>query len=66
MPDDTEAVRGCWVAYAYDWNPYLIAAYPTEIEALREINGLGYGSVMFLPWGMSLVDAEVESKKARA
>lgn len=52
---------GCWVVYAYDNGPYLVAAFDTELNALRHLNrqAAGYGKVMFLPWGKDLREADL-------
>jgi hypothetical protein len=36
----------------------LAQVHSEEIEALRYINGRGYGEVIFLPWGMTVGDLQ--------
>lgn len=50
---------GVWVHFAYDGPPYLIAAFPTELDALRSLNTHTHGGhVGFLPFGCSLDDVK--------
>lgn len=56
-------VGGCWIAFGWDWNPYLIGIYPTEVEALRAAID-NHGEVMFLPYGMNITDAAAKQREA--
>ena len=49
---------GFWFVYTWDWNAYPLAAYATEIEALRHAQRAGYGSVCFWPFGVEWHDVE--------
>lgn len=49
---------GVWAHIGHDMQPYVNGVYPNELEALRAMNGDGHGSVIFLPWGTSVTDAE--------
>lgn len=56
----SEARKGVWAVVDYDnsYNDYASTVYAEEIEALREVNGRGYGRVVFLPWGVEVREAE--------
>lgn len=58
-------MNGVWIAFGWDASPYLIGAYPTETEALRAAVD-NYGEVLFLPWGMSIMDAYEASRTTRS
>lgn len=61
MDIDQDPNGGVWVAFGRDNGPYLIGAYPTEIEALRAAV-VRCGDVMFLPWDTNLADAEQQRR----
>lgn len=50
--------QGVWAIVDRDYNTSITAVYPTEIDALRVINGREYGKVVFVPWGKTLADIE--------
>ena len=39
-----------------DYGESITAVYPTEVDALRALNGRGFGRVVALPWGLQLSD----------
>lgn len=43
--------QGAWFVYGVDYFAYPIGLYATELEALREVARLGYGSAVFWPFG---------------
>ncbi len=45
---------GAWVTFYYEVGPTIIAVYPSEIEALRSINGASGQTAVFLPWGRGI------------
>jgi len=47
---------GAWALVDHDYGETIIAIYSTELDALRELNGRGYGRVVFVPWGKTLAD----------
>lgn len=49
--------EGVWMVGHFDWNWITESVYATEIEALRVVNGRGYGEVHFLPFGVETSDA---------
>jgi len=48
---------GVWAVCDRDYGETITLVYPTEIEALREVNARGYGRVVFVPWGTELPQA---------
>lgn len=50
--------EGVWAVIDSDYVEAIQMVFPIEIEALRILNGRGYGRVAFIPWGMSLTEAE--------
>lgn len=58
---DNEA--GVWALIDHDYHESITAVYPTEVAALRVLNGRGYGRVAFLPWGSYVTDA-IEPEQA--
>lgn len=53
---------GVWAITSTDYGERLEAAFPTEIEALREVVNRGYGSVIFIRWGEDILDARTREK----
>jgi hypothetical protein len=52
-------LSGVWaVVDNANYGEQVSEVHSEEIDALRQINGRGYGRVIFLPWGMTLQDAE--------
>lgn len=49
--------NGVWVVYSRDYNLLVQSIHAAEIDALRAINAQGYGSVMFVPFGVDVTDA---------
>jgi len=49
---------GVWAVCDLDYGESITAVYATELDALRAINGRGYGRVRFVPWGKSLMQLE--------
>jgi hypothetical protein len=47
-----------WAVVDRDHSDYISAVYPSELEALRVLNGRGYGRVVLLPWGTELSELE--------
>lgn len=45
---------GVWVIIDRDHYDSITAVYPTELDALRVLNGRGYGRVQFLNWGTNV------------
>ena len=43
--------EGVWAILDRDHYETITAVYPSEVEALRVLNGRGYGRVVLLPWG---------------
>lgn len=43
-----------------DYGESITAVYPSEVEALRALNGRGYGRVQFVPWGMTVAEATAQ------
>lgn len=50
-------MRGVWMVGSYDLNWITESVHESELEALRVINGRGYGSVHFLPFGADASEA---------
>ena len=50
-------VTGVWMVGHFDWNWITESVHALEIEALRIVNGRGYGEVHFLPFGMETWEA---------
>ena len=46
-----EAKPGAWFIYSWDWHAYPIALSADELEARRHADKLGYGEVVFWPFG---------------
>jgi hypothetical protein len=42
---------GVWAIIDRDYSDSITAVYPTELDALRVLNGRGYGRVAFIAWG---------------
>jgi len=55
--------EGVWALCDRDFGETITAVYSTEVEALRAINGRGYGRVVFLPFGKTLNDMDNEEMK---
>lgn len=49
---------GVWAIMNYNYDEYIERVYDNEIDALREVNGRGYGQVIFLPFGMDIREAQ--------
>lgn len=49
--------EGVWMVGHFDWNWIVESVHESELEALRIVNGRGYGEVHFLPFGMDASDA---------
>ena len=62
---DPEA-DGVWMVGHFDWNWITESVHATEIEALRVINGRGYGEVYFLPFGVPASEASMVKPSATA
>lgn len=60
---DVEDIEGSWFVYAYDSGPYPIAMFDNELSALRHVNQLGYGNVLFWPSGLTWDDAVALTRK---
>lgn len=43
--------EGVWAILDRDHYETITAVYPSEVEALRVLNGRGYGRVVHLAWG---------------
>lgn len=52
--------EGVWAIVDRDMGETITKVYPTEIAALRELNGRGYGRVRFVPFGQDLHDLDTE------
>lgn len=52
---------GVWALLDDDYISYITSVYPTELEALRVINGRGYGRVAFINWGHTANGEPVET-----
>lgn len=50
---------GVWVIIDSDYGENITSVYATELDALRVLNGRGYGRVAFLEYGNN-VRGEVE------
>ena len=48
--------EGVWALVDFDHNETITSVFQSELEALRAINGRGYGEVKFVQWGRSLYD----------
>jgi len=53
---------GVWAVVDTDYGESITAVYETELDALRSLNGRGYGRVRFVPFGKSLVDLDIEER----
>lgn len=51
-------MKGVWAWCYLDYGEVISKVFPTEIEALREVNSAGYGHVRFLEWGKDLYDMQ--------
>lgn len=47
---------GVWAVVDFDYGESITEVHPTEVDALRVLNGRGYGRVVFVPWGKTLGD----------
>lgn len=47
-----------WALVDRDYGENITAVYPTELDALRVVNGRGYGRVVELNWGETLIEKE--------
>jgi hypothetical protein len=45
-------MEGVWFVHGFDWNAYPINVFADELEARRHADELGYGSVVFWPFGV--------------
>lgn len=45
---------GVWAVVDRDMGEHISMVFPSELEALRVLNGRGFGSVVFVPWGEGL------------
>lgn len=53
--------EGVWAVVDNHYADYISEVHPTEVEALRVLNGRGYGRVMFVPWGTTLPALQEET-----
>ena len=58
---ETPLAGGVWALLDADYLEAITAVYPTELDALRVVNGRGYGRVAFIPWGHTANGEPVES-----
>lgn len=54
---------GVWVVGCLDWNWIVESVHPTELEALRIINGRGYGEAFFVPFGTEIAEAAASRRE---
>lgn len=47
----TPEPEGVWALIDRDMGESITSVYPSELDALRQLNGRGYGRVEFLQWG---------------
>jgi len=58
----TDEALGVWAVIDRDHNEHVTAVHATEVDALRTLNGRGYGRVMFLPWGKTVYETEAATQ----
>ena len=56
----TTDIEGAWCVCDRDYYETITSVYPTEVEALRTLNGRGFGRVRFVPYGKSLNELDDE------
>lgn len=47
----SDSAGGVWAVIDSDYGENITAVYPSELDALRVLNGRGYGRVAFIEWG---------------
>lgn len=57
--------EGVWAIVDIDHGESITKVYATEIDALREINGRGYGRVVYVPFGKDLRDIDTEEARVK-
>ena len=58
---DLPAQSGVWAIVNFNDTEYIEMVFNSEIEALREVNRRGYGTVTFIDFGKSLIDMKTQS-----
>lgn len=48
--------NGVWAVVDLYYGEIITEVHPTEVDALRVLNGRGHGRVVFVPWGKTLGD----------
>lgn len=58
MNTEDDETEGVWALIDSDYGESITSVYSTELDALRELNGRGYGRVAFVPFGATLADLD--------
>lgn len=62
MPEqEITSAEGVWCIADQDHGETITIPFPSEVDALRALNGRGYGRVYFVPWGMTLAEAQAHA-----